>query len=187
MQSNFILKKVVQKRQKSSKLFLLLFCMPFLGFGQSITPATLNVAGNTFQNSVYQFEWSFGEMAVIETFRGNNTSIITSGVLQPVTMVVEPSSFFSYWLSDEVKLFPNPTNGMLNVNILATTPGQMNILLTSANGQLLANKSFYYNGLGRIEQFNLAKYAAGQYIVSIELKPPLSGIKKSGFKITKYN
>jgi hypothetical protein len=185
MQMHCALQKKWSRHVKNGSILLLLLFGSLVGKTQFISPATFNVAGSSFKNSLFQFEFSFGEMTVIETFTGNGSSIITSGVLQPATNVVDLSSFLPYFTKDEVKIYPNPTKGLFNVGILVNMPGQATLTLTTINGQLLANRTFYYNGLSRNEQFSLASYPAGEYLISLEIKPLLSKAVKTAFKITK--
>ncbi|MBN8785325.1 MAG: hypothetical protein J0G98_19860, partial [Terrimonas ferruginea] len=68
--------------------FLATFLAMSLCYAQSVTPATFNVAGGSYDNpsSYHRFEWSFGEMLAISTIKpADSAVIVTQGVLQPCT------------------------------------------------------------------------------------------------------
>ena len=57
---------------------------PFSG----VVPTILNSAGGTYDNatSYYRYEWSLGELLLIQSFATADSSIlVTQGVLQPCT------------------------------------------------------------------------------------------------------
>ncbi len=58
---------------------------------QSIKPFVFNVAGGSYNdpNSYYRFEWSIGEMTMIESLAPSDSLIlVTHGILQPLTDIV---------------------------------------------------------------------------------------------------
>lgn len=50
---------------------------------QRITPSVINAGGGYFSNSNYTFEWSIGELSIIETMITPKVSL-TNGFLQPL-------------------------------------------------------------------------------------------------------
>lgn len=50
---------------------------------QSINPAIINATGSNFFYDGAVYEWSIGEIAVVETM-SNSRNIVTNGVLQPL-------------------------------------------------------------------------------------------------------
>ena len=71
---------------KSKKLAFLLLLMLLTAAGsraQSIGPAIFNATGNTFAQDDMIYEWSIGELALVETMI-NASGSITNGLLQPV-------------------------------------------------------------------------------------------------------
>lgn len=63
--------------------FLFAFFMARNGYGQGIGTAIINAGGNTYSQNNVTYEWSIGELALVETM-ANNRAIITNGLLQPV-------------------------------------------------------------------------------------------------------
>lgn len=143
---------------------------------QSTTPFVFNISGGSYNepSSYYRFEWSVGELAVINTMNTADSSCrLLHGVLQPgserpfypQTLVFESGNY---------KLFPNPTSGQFELNFFITYPGKMELQLTDAMGRVLETRSFSYDGVRRIQLFDLSAYSNGIYFVVATLTP-LSG------------
>ena len=76
----------MQPKQILLFLAILSFVITGDANGQTAAPYITNVAGGSYHTdtSYAQYEWSVGELAVIETYTSANI-IITNGVLQPCT------------------------------------------------------------------------------------------------------
>ena len=175
------------------------FCkaqVPSLSPWNGVVPAILNTAGGSYDNalSYHRYEWSFGELVLIQAFAPPDSSIlVTQGVLQPCTEQVGVSPYTIYFESGDYKLFPNPTTGPFELNFFVKTSGQMSLQLINTLGQILDKRSFYYDGCCRIELFDLTNYPAGIYFVVADLRPEtnradgLQVIRHSGLKVVKMN
>lgn len=162
----------------------------------SVTPSILNSAGGSYddQNSYFRFEWSFGELLMIQTFSTGDSSIhLTQGFLQPCTDKITGSPMILLFESNDYRLFPNPTTGKFELNFFVRTNGQMDLQVVDAIGRLVEKRSYQYNACCRIEHFDLSRFADGVYYVLAELKPdkPRSDgteiIRRSGFKVVKLS
>lgn len=175
------------------------FCkaqVPSVSPYNGVVPAILNSAGGTYDNalSYHRYEWSFGELLLIQAFAPPDSSIVvTQGVLQPCTDKLGLSPFTVYFEAGDYKLFPNPTPGPFEIDFFVTTPGQMSLQLINTIGQILEKRSFHYDGCCRIELFDLTGYPAGMYFVVADLKPDmlradgLEVIRHSGLKVIKLD
>jgi len=162
-----------------------------------VVPAIMNTAGGTYDNalSYYRYEWSFGEMVLIQAFAPPDSSVlVTQGVLQPCTDKIGPYPFTVLFEAGDYKLFPNPTSGKFEVDFFVKTPGQMSLQLINSIGQILQTKSYHYDGCCRIEMFDISKFPAGLYFVVADLKPDelrvgdnAEVIRHSGLKVIKMN
>lgn len=161
-----------------------------------VVPAILNTAGGTYDNalSYHRYEWSFGEMVLIQAFAPPDSSVlVTQGVLQPCTDRIGVSPYTVFFEAGDYKLFPNPTSGKFEVNFFVHTPGQMSLQLINSIGQILERRSFRYDGCCRIELFDLTGRPAGVYFVVADLKPEtpradgLEVIRHSGLKVVKLD
>lgn len=165
--------------------------VPFNG----VVPAVFNVAGGTYDapNSYYRFEWSFGEMLMIESYaNADSTLILTQGVLQPCTDKITKSPHVLIFDKGDYSLFPNPTQGQFEVNFFVRTAGRMSLQLIDATGRILEKRQYDYNGCCRIEHYDITRYPDGVYYVIADLKPftnrpgdNLEVVRHSGFTVIK--
>ncbi|MEQ1676333.1 MAG: hypothetical protein ABL876_06525 [Chitinophagaceae bacterium] len=171
--------------------------VPSLNPVNGVVPAVLNTAGGTYDNalSYYRFEWSFGELVLVQAFAPPDSSVlVTQGVLQPCTDVIHDSPYTLLFEDGDYKLFPNPTDGVFEVDFFIKTPGFMSLQLVNSMGQVLESRSYHYDGCCRIEMFDLTRYPNGLYFVVADLKPDnnrpgdnLEVIRHSGLKVVKLN
>jgi hypothetical protein len=161
---------------------------------QSTTPFIFNGAGGSYDNasSYYRFEWSVGEMLLVNTMNTADSSCrLLNGVLQPGTE--KPNYPYTlYFEGSDYRLFPNPTPGTFELNFFVNYPGRMVLQLTDATGRILETRSYSYDGVRRIQLFDISKYPSGLYYVIATLTPntnrPLdniSVIRRSGLKVIK--
>lgn len=161
---------------------------------QTISPSIFNVAGGSYDNpsSYHRFEWSFGELMLINAFAPPDSSVlVTQGVLQPCTDKLNSPMTFLFE-SGDYSLFPNPTTGKFELNFFVKEPGHMNLQLIDAVGRLLEQRSYHYDGCCRIELFDLGGRPNGIYHVIAEFKPDrrrqgdnIKVIRRGGFKVVK--
>lgn len=176
------------------------FCkaqVPSLIPWNGVVPAILNTAGGHDYDKplkLQMFEWSFGEMVLIQAFAPADSSVlVTQGVLQPCTDKVGVSPYTVFFEAGDYKLYPNPTPGPFTVDFFVRTPGQMSLQLINGVGQVMLKKSYHYDGCCRTELFDLSNYPAGVYYVVADLKPDtpradgLLVIRHSGLKVVKLD
>lgn len=170
--------------------------VPSLSPYNGVVPAILNTAGGTYDNalSYYRYEWSFGELVLIQAFYTPDSSfLLTQGVLQPCTDKIGLSPYTVFFEPGDFKLFPNPTPGPFEINFFIRTPGQMSLQLINALGQIMETRNFHYDGCCRIELFDLTGRPAGVYMVVADFKPDtrrpdgLEIIRHSGLKVVKLD
>lgn len=156
-------------------------------YSQSVTPATLNATGGTNFFTFYRFEWSFGESMAITTMESpSNNIIVTNGVLQPGTHNPATINNTSEWDRDEIRILPNPTQNMLEIDFFSKQQGKVTINLIDESGRFLAQRQFDYYGTGRIEIWNLHRYPVGAYFLNISLSPTGTSVAKKGtYKVIK--
>lgn len=162
-----------------------ILCAISYSYAQSIAPAAINTAGGTYNNpdSYYHFEWSFGEMLVINSFAPLDSSVLlTQGVLQPCTDGKSlPGN--ARWQPADYRLFPNPTTGKFEVNFFIKESGPMHLRLVDVNGKVLDRRSFMYTGCCGIYQFDLTNHPPGVYYVIAELRTIFT--RYSGLQVMK--
>ena len=172
------------------KLQLLFFTVGIFfsafSYSQSVTPQILNSTGGTNFFTFYRFEWSFGEVMAIETMGPASNLIVTNGVLQPGTNSPATVNNTSVWDRDEIKIFPNPTQNVLEIDFFSKQQGKITMNLIDESGKFIGNRQFDYTGTGRIEKWDLSRYPSGAYFLNILLTPTGNSVAKKGaFKVLK--
>ncbi|HQY11447.1 MAG: T9SS type A sorting domain-containing protein [Ferruginibacter sp.] len=174
------------------KVRLLLFTVGIFfslgSFAQSVTPATLNATGGNYPFTYYYVEWSFGESMAIETLSESAASniVVTSGILQPGTHNPATINNNGTWDRDEIKVLPNPTPDVLEIDFFSKQSGKVTMSLYDETGRFLGNRQFDYYGTGRIEKWSLGRYPSGMYFLNIQLAPTGNSVSKKGtFKVQK--
>src|SRR5215213_9155110 len=132
--------------------------------GQSITPAVINASGNSYAHGNYAFDWSIGEMSLIDAMSSpDKTTTITNGFLQPYVFQPKISNNLLFFSADEIRIFPNPTYKTSEIDFLSNQSGTVSLTLHDANGKFLLSKNTFLSGLGTIERLDLSRFAAGTY------------------------
>lgn len=154
-------------------------------FAQSVSPATLNATGGTYFFTYYRVEWSFGESMAIETMSSPNV-IVTNGILQPGTHIPAAINNDGFWDRDEIKVLPNPTQNILEIDFFSKQKGKVIMNLFDESGRFMGTRQFDYFGTGRIEKWDLSGYGSGMYFLNIQLEPIGNSVAKKGsFKVQK--
>lgn len=168
-----------------SALIALLLLNLAAAWGQTISSSVINTTGNSYTQGYYSIDWSVGELPIVSSSRSTDGNyIITNGFLQPETISGNPNRLFS---GDEIKIFPNPTYGKIEIDFATLQQGTVHINVYDTYGRLvISNKTVSY-GTGSIERLDLSKFAAGTYFLKIILDPALGSVPKNGtYKIVKY-
>jgi len=150
----------------------LLFCIR--GQSQSITPSILNVAGGNYYDPAQytQFEWSFGELTLIDTYTSTpNNLVLTNGLLQPCTDMATKSPDILVFADNEYKIFPNVTTGKFELDFFLNVPGQMELQLTDALGRVISKRSFEYHCCDRIERYDISYLPDAVYFINARFTP----------------
>lgn len=117
---------------------------------------------------------SFDQYIDIEIANNNNIYVISSYCSEndnhqilvyqenpEITKVVSPNKYF-------VNITPNPSNGLISINLNDLVSDEILIEITSVNGQSIYKKSF--NSINKTKQIDLSKNAKGIYLVRVITK-----------------
>jgi hypothetical protein len=176
----------------SNQFLLLFFASIFCGgavSAQLSAPYAINIAGNQIIKGNYSIEWSIGESAAINIMDNSDQYVFTNGLLQYSVQNQTEANLATSFLTNEVRIYPNPIRNEFHINILHAEKGNDLIELLDEKGVKLKEKVVVYNGMGAIENWNLSGLKAGQYFVNIRHTHPVTGklIKKGAYKILKVN
>ena len=153
-------------------LILLLLLCPYLSSSQDITPSVINVTGGSAINGYYRFDWSVGEMCLIDSYSKSNC-ILENGFLHPGTERPKSNKNkeLDFFATGDIMIFPNPVFTITELNLNLPEPGRVCLRLMNVMGKLIEVRNFDYNGTGRIEKIDLQRYPAGTYMLHVLLSP----------------
>ena len=172
---------------KSSTTIIAFLLISANCFSQSISSSVVNAGGGSFKNGYYQFEWSIGEMSLINEMQsGSNNLIVTNGFLQPY--ILYPATYYNKnnCMLDEVRIFPNPASRYVEINFFTKEKGRITLDFFDALGKKVYSEQIISNGVDLIHRRPVAKFASGTYMLYINLDgDPGYRSKRSAFKILK--
>jgi len=186
--NDLLIKELLSSKKRISLVISLLLTGLFSS-AQSNYPYAINIAGNQVANGNYNIEWSVGESAATNIMDNSDLYVFTNGLLQYNVANQTETNLLTSFLTNEVRVYPNPVRNELIINILHASKGNDQIELLDEKGVKLKEKVVIYNGMGAIENWNLSGLKAGQYFLNIRHTHPVTGrlIKKGAYKILKIN
>lgn len=136
---------------------------------QSVGPSTINSAGGSNVIAGKAYEFSIGEMALVNTVSGSNI-IVTNGVLQPNPVPPPPSGVKDInYLSRNLKVYPNPSDNILNIQPDLESGGQLSYQLYDALGRIMLSGEFKLTTGREKQTVHLEQLAAGSYVLSLNM------------------
>ena len=162
---------------------LLLYLHPFYTLAQDQGPSIVNISGGSAVSGYYRFDWSVGELCIVETFNQPGV-VLENGFLHPGTeRKVDSINFFAV---GDIMIFPNPVYTVAEVNLTLPVPGTFHITVFDVMGRMVLRKQFNYNGTGRIEKLDMQPFKAGSYFLFVTLTPADQALpaRKGTYKIT---
>lgn len=141
---------------------------------QTATPTVTNAGGGAYNNpnSYFRyFEWSIGELTLINTVTSADKSLVVyQGVLQPCSDKPGVSPAPTELDPSDYSLFPNPTTGKFEINFMIRSSGTLTLELVDGLGQKIETRSFRYYGCCRVEHYDITNLPQGVYFVSATFK-----------------
>ena len=172
----------MKTRMSAVFFFIILGCSVF---AQTSTPQVINSSGGTFQKGYHIIDWSIGELALVNTMESSGY-IITNGFIQPFTHDQILANNNLVFGEEEIRILPNPTRNILEVNFRTKHRGRVLMKLIDATGNILYNKQFSSYGYGHIEKINMTVFTHGTYFLQINLTSFMGFTTKRGaYKIIK--
>lgn len=150
-------------------------------FSQSIAPSVINATGGSYTKGYYILDWSVGEQPLVNKMESSNSSlIVTNGFLQPYVHDLSDPRWENLFTYDEVRILPNPTYGVVEVNFLTKQKGKVQLRLFDRMGQLRYSKNIPVYGYGLFERINMTGFVNGAYLLKVELIPDPGFVRKVG-------
>jgi hypothetical protein len=140
-----------------------------------------NISGGSGAAGNFIIDWNFGELTLIDA-NSANSMLVTQGLLQPDKGIYDET--VNTISAGELKILPNPTNGILKVWTGFLTPGKLVFEFFDAKGSSIITEQKIYTGFN-IYEFILDKYAAAAYPLKVTWQPTSGKIRKANFIIIK--
>lgn len=171
---------------KKIYISILLLLIYINSIAQSITPATLGIAGVTSQQNNYTLTFSAGESISITEFKNQNNYSLNSGFLQNFTPLITGIFNNLELLSKEdFVIAPNPTKGLTNLTNKENMSGLMQYQILDASSNILYISNLILINNKSSHKIDLTNFIAGVYYIKIFLKTNNLKIKNGVFKIIK--
>jgi hypothetical protein len=171
---------------KKINISILFFLISLNGKSQSITPATLGIAGVTSQQNNYTLTFSAGESISITEFKNQNNYSLNSGFLQNFTPLITGIFNNIELLSKEdFVITPNPTKGLSNLTNNENMSGLLQYQILDANSNILYISNLISINNKSSHKIDLTNYIMGNYYIKIFFKTNNLKIKNGVFKIIK--
>ncbi|NOY50171.1 MAG: T9SS type A sorting domain-containing protein [Chlorobi bacterium] len=130
---------------------------------QVLNPEIVSTAGETFQESSIQIQWTLGELAVTKIENPNVQ--ITQGFNQPFYITTEVNNLPEN--IGRIKFYPNPTNNYINIKIDYNLSRKTQIFFYDIQGKLI--QSLESNGKQISEKIEIINQAKGIYILKVSI------------------
>ena len=157
----------IKQMKKETLQTFLICCLSIFLFENSEAQSVFNSASGGVEINNNSFEYSIGEMVLVSTVDAGAT-ILTQGFLQPsegviigVDRIESASVLFS--------VYPNPSQGFLQLQLKGVNDGWWAIALHDASGRLVSSSERYMTS-GAAESFDISAAAAGCYFLRIYSK-----------------
>jgi hypothetical protein len=157
------------------------------GYAQTNTPSVINSSGGSLQTGYYHFEWSVGELALVNQMASSdNNLIVTNGFLQPYVLNPGTNNLSSQFGKDEIRIFPNPAPDHVEINFFTRQKGKIRISFYDASGKKVYDREVTCYGVDLVETIKVNHLANGIYGLQIDLVPDDGYVSKHGlYKLIK--
>lgn len=143
----------------------LVSCLSYICSAQSIGPATLNAAGGSAVVAGNTYEWSVGEMVLVNTVTTSGL-VVTQGTLQP--MVQGTGINDNKPALAGLSIYPNPASDQLNIKFNIARDLDVVLKLTDISGREQYLKKIKNHNGSALITMDFKPYAAGIYMLQVE-------------------
>ena len=164
--------------KNESKIIALLVTAMLIGtmsYAQSIAPQSLNSSGTKMTQANGSLSFTVGEL-VVESQTDSQGNTLGGGFTSGSTLTTVNVKEIDAAILD-VKVYPNPTTELVNIQINHSTIDQVVITVTDLQGKQVYNGK--YAAISNVIGINTAAYTKGTYILTLNnIKNQLLGTYK---------
>jgi hypothetical protein len=138
--------------------------MGTMSYAQSIAPQSVNSGGTKMTQANGSLSFTVGELVVLSQTDSDGNTLgggFTAGATLTTASIQETDAAVL-----DVKVYPNPTSELVNIQINHSTLDQVVVTITDLQGKEVYNGKYacIYNVIG----INTASYATGTYVLSLK-------------------
>lgn len=133
---------------------------------QALSPTIINSTGGTGVINGIIYDYSFGEMTMIQTFSTPNL-IVTQGLLQTRTDTAAMGIHSNSLETPTITVYPNPAQQLVIFESESPFAEKLNYELTDISGKMITNRELRCSGKKVKEEINLSSLSAGIYLLKI--------------------
>ena len=154
------------KGTKSKPIALLgaAMLMGTMSYAQSLSPQSVNSGGTKMTQANGSLSFTVGELVVLSQTDSDGNTLgggFTAGATLTTASIQETDAAIL-----DVKVYPNPTSELINVQINHSTLDQVVVAITDLQGKEVYSGK--YAGLSNVIGINTASYATGTYILALK-------------------
>ncbi len=139
-------------------LLVIGIAMTNLAMSQTASPELVSSAGDSFNNTSYQLDWSIGEC--ITTTHTAGDYVLTQGFHQDSYVITAVEDLRA---DIDMSVYPNPTTDFISLKVESSKVEAMQYTITDFTGRVLQIENFADD----IEQINFSNYAVGTYFITV--------------------
>lgn len=166
-------------------LLITAFCLPLWWQADAQVASytrTLNATGGSKAIGGNIYEWSVGEMPLVNTASASNI-IVTQGVLQPADDKTGITGIDNRLYG--MQLYPNPASTLVNLSYDLFEAGLLSLEMQDVAGKSIYSKKLDVKPGKNIEQLPLQAVANGTYMLNVYFTAANGAQKSTSFKIEK--
>jgi len=156
--------------------------------GKSQIQQIINSSGGSSKNKGYIIDWNIGESALVNEMNSiDGNFILTNGFIQPLSNVSVPLTKIESGPAD-IRVFPNPTQDILQVNSFQIAKGIISLQLFNALGNIVYAREIPVHGSGFVEKISMKGLIKGIYTLYLKRLNPGTGrydVAYGSYKIIK--
>lgn len=155
---------IKQRKLKTKVLLGIVLLMGTTSYAQSIAPQSVNSGGKTMSQSNGSLSFTVGELAVLSQ-TDNQGNTLGSGFTASASLTTMSVQETNAAILD-VKVYPNPTTELVNIQINHSTIDQVVVTVTDLEGKEVYSGK--YAGIANVIGINTSSYATGTYVLSLK-------------------
>lgn len=138
--------------------------MVTLSYAQSIAPQSVNSSGSKMSQTYGSLSFTIGDLVVFSQTDSQGNTLgggFTAGATLTTVSIQEADAAVL-----DVKVYPNPTTELINIQINHSALDQVVVTLTDLQGKEMYKGK--YAGISNVIGINIASYAKGNYMLTLK-------------------